>query len=448
MSGLGLNGGIIGIGKETTYGDAVARTNVICANSDGLAVEEEELVSGCLNGRFLNIDNIYKGNISAGGDVEFDLRYEGSELLFENLLGKRVTTEEDAYTIDATNDKIDFKEDTGSGLGSELTATLTQANYPIGDTSAVAGSLCAEIKAKLEVAGAGTYTVAYDRTTKKITISVTGLTSAQFLWLTGTNTLVNTATLLGYSKLADSAAATSFVADNTIESAYKHTFTSPASTADLQKGLTMEFLIDKLLTTGKSKLYNGCMLGSMDINAEAGQLITASMNIMAKQETLLDTETVSALPYTLKQIAQARQIVVKYAGTEEALVNTFSATLGMMLKEDRYHIGSNERNKPIPNGKMEITGTMELEFTGKEKYDDFRNNTTRAILLEITGDDNIVGTTKYSIRLSLPTTKIGGSTPQVSDSGVIVVEIPFKAGGVDVNNQGVVVEIVNSLYLA
>lgn len=444
-TGLGFNGGLLAFGKEGTYGTAAARTNLICINSDGLAVEEESIISECLHADFTDIDDMYRGNVSAGGDIEYEMRYEGSELLIENLLGSKVTTEQAAYVIDATNNKIDFTEDGGS----ELTATLSSSTYILGASSATAGTLCAEIKTALEAAGAGTYTVTYSRTTKKITIAVaTGASAVVFLFGTGTNKLVSPCLDLGFAA-TDTVSGASAVAANTIESVYKHSFTRSSDTDNLQTGLTMELLMDNNLATAKSRLYEGCMLNSMDFSIEAGGKLMTSMNILAEDESLLDTETVSALTYDKKPIALAKQGVLSYGGSSEtAVVSAFSCTLGMNLKDDRYGIGSNLRKKPLPNGKMEITGTMSIEFEGKTKYDDFRNNTSKAVAITFTSIEKIIGLVPYSITFLFPTTKIMGATPQISDSGLINVEIPFTAGGVDVNNKGVVVELINSVYLA
>ena len=63
--------------------------------------------------------------------------------------------------IDATNNKLDFKE----GNGSELTATLVSATYTL-------SALATEIKTQLDATGALTYTVIVD-SDDKMTISAT-----------------------------------------------------------------------------------------------------------------------------------------------------------------------------------------------------------------------------------------------------------------------------------
>ena len=85
----------------------------------------------------------------------------------------------DAWPLNLTagDVKINFKEDGGS----ELTATLTTG---IANTV----DLLADIKAQLESAGLGTYTVTYNTGTEKLNIAVSGaVTNVQFLGATGTD---------------------------------------------------------------------------------------------------------------------------------------------------------------------------------------------------------------------------------------------------------------------
>jgi len=116
------------------------------------------------------------------------------------------------------DDKLDFTEG-----GGELNATLTAAAYPVGATSAEAGTLCKEIKTQLEATGAQTYTVTYSYTTRKFTITQDTGGTFSILWKTGTNgsdgTDIHCGTLLGYSDAADDTGATAYVADTATTSA-------------------------------------------------------------------------------------------------------------------------------------------------------------------------------------------------------------------------------------
>lgn len=81
------------------------------------------------------------------------------------------------FDIDTTNNKFDFKE----GAGSELTATISTANYTV-------AALAAEIKTALDAAGALTYTVtATGPTDAVVKFTITTTSAFTILGATGTN---------------------------------------------------------------------------------------------------------------------------------------------------------------------------------------------------------------------------------------------------------------------
>jgi len=110
------------------------------------------------------------------------------------------------FTIDSTNNKINFLE--VGGTGSELTATLDSGNYTIPE-------LEQEIEDQLEAAtgSVATYTVSYDNATQKFTIAGSGggVTEIQYLWTTGVsgNSVAST---IGFT--ADDTGALSYTADS------------------------------------------------------------------------------------------------------------------------------------------------------------------------------------------------------------------------------------------
>lgn len=105
------------------------------------------------------------------------------------------------FTIEASvNDAIDFDEG-----GAELQATITPVVYN-------ADTLCAEIKTRMDAAGALIYTITYSDITNKFTISATG--NFTLRWNTGTRKARSIAGTLGYIDSADdNGGSTSFEAD-------------------------------------------------------------------------------------------------------------------------------------------------------------------------------------------------------------------------------------------
>lgn len=115
--------------------------------------------------------------------------------------------------IDATNNKIDFKENTGSGLSAELTATLSSGYYTVSE-------LETEMETQLEAASANAvdYSVSYSSSSGKFTIQENGstLTELHLLWNTGTNSATSAAATIGFDNTADDTAETTYTADNTM----------------------------------------------------------------------------------------------------------------------------------------------------------------------------------------------------------------------------------------
>lgn len=134
-----------------------------------------------------------------------------------------------------TNDRIDFTEDGGA----ELTAQLTAGTYPIGASSAEAGTLCALVKAQMEAVNpAATYTVTYSAVTDKLTITKnSGVFVLKFA--SGTNTAMNASGVLGFAA-SDTASAIAATSGSTVRARATATTalvcTAPSVMADYISG--------------------------------------------------------------------------------------------------------------------------------------------------------------------------------------------------------------------
>ncbi len=156
--------------------------------------------------RFRNEIWMAVDSTAAGQDQHNQLESHNYNVVDKN--GDPAVTEHFAYgqikiTLN-TNDYIDFTEDGGA----ELHAQLTAGTYPVGASSAEAGTLCALVKTAMEAVNpAATYTVTYSAVTDKITITKdSGVFVIKFA--TGTNTLKNASQALGFTG-ADTASAIS-----------------------------------------------------------------------------------------------------------------------------------------------------------------------------------------------------------------------------------------------
>lgn len=115
-------------------------------------------------------------------------------------------------TFDSTNRVIDFREDAGSGLSTQLSAVIPDGDYTDMDELATA------IESAMETASANNinYDVDWDDDANKFTIAGSSLTELQLLWNSGTNATTTAATELGYDTAADDAGATSYAGDNQV----------------------------------------------------------------------------------------------------------------------------------------------------------------------------------------------------------------------------------------
>lgn len=107
------------------------------------------------------------------------------------------------YIVNSTNNKIDIKEPSG---GTTAVATISSGTY-------TSSTLTAELKTRLEAAGAAAtiYTISFSTTTGKYTIA--GDTTFDLLFSTGANASTSIREVLGFNA-TDKTGASSYVSDN------------------------------------------------------------------------------------------------------------------------------------------------------------------------------------------------------------------------------------------
>lgn len=437
----GWRGSIIGVKEESVYGTAVTPTSFLCMNSDGLGVEEEKVKSDCINARYREGDEVYQGNVNAGGDFGVDARYEGLDKYLLNLLGASAITETASFAVTASNKYFDFSEDGGGAL----VGTVAESTYVMGDTSADAGSLCEAIKTALEATGSGTYTITFSNVTKKITIAVAGAISATaFLWKTGAHGSDNLddhiGTLIGFDDTADGSSVASVVADNVVVTVFSNAFTISDT---LPASLTLEKQTDATLATGQIFTYDGAHVNSMDFNMETNSILKVNMNILAKDETVGDAVT-APVQLSTPHILFSQPVVLLNSVDITAKIPTLNFTVNKVLAEDRYRLGDRTRKEPTPGGKIEVTGSMTVEYDASTLYNLFRNNTSVPLVITFTGTDIKTGFA-YSYVITMPAVKLIGGTPKIADPSIILQEIPFEAYATDSTTREVSMTMVNTL---
>ena len=172
--------------------------------------------------------------------------YNGNEDIFSLKTGKDATmavgqSGEDIFgsktlTVDGTNNKVNFMEDTGGGFVTELTATL-----PAGDYTRAELATAMENAMTNASTAAGTnvvYDVAYDAATDRFSVGVDAAspvtpTGLRLLWGTGTNADQSIASDIGFddTNVTDSTGAIGIGSDRSVQWGLFKTF------FDLEKAL-------------------------------------------------------------------------------------------------------------------------------------------------------------------------------------------------------------------
>jgi hypothetical protein len=433
-TGKGFKSATLRFGTEdSAWGTSVTPDKIIVMTEDGLDNDLEKLKTAGINTEYHDIDDVKVGGVVAAGTFGFEMRYQGMETLLAHAMGKLpATTEQASFTIDGTNNKIDFKEDAGS----ELTATLTSGSYIMGADSSVVGSLCEDIKTQLEVAGTGTYTITFSNITKLLTIAVAGAIAAvQVLPVTGTNTATSSGPTIGFA--ADSSSAGSILADTVVVTVFSHAFTLSSEVFE-GLGLTLEKDVDISAFT-----YEGCKINTMEMSLDPKDYLKVSMSAIAKD---VDKSTATAgLTLPTAKIPCSTQIEVKYGNPLATVIaNKFTLSLDNKLQNDDYKLGTTLIAEPARTDKREVTGSINLDFTSTDQYDDFRNAATIGVNAVFTGALIKVGH-NYSITVDIGQAQLMKGLPLIEGPGKVKTELPFEAFAQDSSDLEFTITIVNTL---
>jgi hypothetical protein len=419
---LGFKGGVIGIGVESTYGTAVARTLFHDINSEGIAKEIEAIHSEALPDVSMDNDEFNLGIVTVAGEFETEMRYSGLETIIKHAMGGAATAETASFVVAASNDTIDFNIGAGA-----LVATVAASTYTTAD-------LCTAIDTALSTADAtGTYTVSFSTVTNKFTIARSEGT-LNILWNNGANVSQTIAALIGYSTAANDTGAISYAADTAVVPVYTSTFTIAD---DLPTGLTIE--VDRDQT---AFIAEGCKVNTMSMAFEVGGLVKSTFGIVAEDMNTgaVTSSTLPTAPYILFS-----QGAITY---NSASINVIGGSLSINnnLKTDRRFIGSRVISEPTRNGKLEVNGSLTLEFVDTTQYDDFVAGTARAVALTFTGATNSIKTGQaYSMTITLPQIRVTGAPIKADNAGPLTVEVPFKAYATDGSTREMSIALKNTL---
>jgi len=309
------------------------------------------------------------------------------------ILGAPVTTEQSMVTVSSgVNDKIDFIEDSGT----EVTATLTAGSYPIGASSATAGTFCKLIKDQLEAANgtSETYTVIYSTATRKFTVTKS---SGVFviLWKTGTNTLTCAAALLGFTTAADTGSAIAQTSASAVNNrVFKHVFSGPPSSV---QPTTYTFFIDRGLSI---KAYNGCAVKKMSLACPEGDFLNHESEMLGISEA---PGAIGSPSYTSDlEPLSFQHVLYKVGGVTETEIKNFTLEIDSKAFGKRIYNQSQDVADILAAARMEISGGFDIYFTSEDERTKFLATTVQDLEIIAEGNAMTGVATKDSIDIIIP----------------------------------------------
>jgi hypothetical protein len=301
--------------------------------------------------------------------------------------GTDTVTEVATFVVSNANNKIDFTENGGG----QVTATLANATYAMGTSSAQAGTLCAQIKTQMQTAGVGTFTVTYSYSTKKLTIT---RSAGVFVikWATGTNTATAAKTLLGFSN-ADTASAIAATSDLTTQQfALTHTF-SRVQTSQLPSYSWWQ------KNGANYPEFAGCMLNKLEFDIKAKEFIMADADwIGLKYQSGGTSQSVA---YSTHQPFKFDQAVINVGGSPVNNYDNVKLTIDNMVAAEHV-VGNTIYATKIYSKGLKVSFSMSIIVEDLTEWTNFINGTSTTLTITITSSEAIVGTTFFSLTFTIP----------------------------------------------
>jgi len=204
---------------------------------------------------------------------------------------------------------------------------------------------------------------------------------------------------------------------------YRHEFkpgdTIPSATIEVYPG-----------SGANSKFFVGCGVNSMEISAAARELLTVSIDVLGRAESV---ESKSPDPTSFNQGLRkllASDVTITVAGTALGKVQSFSISISNELA-DAFFVGDSGLGALVPTT-LEVTGEMEVLFETWDEYNRFLGSSEFSLAIEAIGPVMTLQTgqtAKERIKIDLPKCQYSEAEMPVTGREPVVVTVRFKAFG-------------------
>ena len=150
--------------------------------------------------------------------------------------------------------------------------------------------------------------------------------------------------------------------------------------------------------------------------------------------------TTSGVPFAMNETGSAFKIGNPGSTSALAGVRKMVVTLEHKMATDRWYLGETEKSLPVSNGLVDITVSMEADYTeaAKNVFNTFLNNEAQEIIAEAEGAEIGTSGKKNKLLFKVPNIFINsGAEPSIDGPDIIKNTITAKAT-IDTSNDAVV----------
>lgn len=203
--------------------------------------------------------------------------------------------------------------------------------------------------------------------------------------------------------------------------AYQHKFTIADTPLT---GLSVEVYRDTAQFVTEPSMahrYAGCKVSRIEFGCAVDENLRVTCGFLGKDEARVAKATDS---YNSARLAIYHQGVVKWNG-EDIEVGSFNIALDNGLGM-RPKLGSRYSREMVPDQKLNVTGSFEMEFKSWQQYDDFCNTEEREFRATFEGA-TIQGSIKQLILLVVPIGILNNVRASAEAPGRIMLNADFEA---------------------
>lgn len=190
-------------------------------------------------------------------------------------------------------------------------------------------------------------------------------------------------------------------------------------TAPMGKSLTVQVGRPDISGTINPFSFIGAKIVNAVFTLAVNGIVTVALTLDCQDETTAQTLAVATYPTTAKPFNFIAASIQVDGVLLTDIVTSATVTIPLVLKTDRFGLGSGAtKQEPIPNGLMNPTIDLAMEFTSLTQHTAFKNATRRKIELDCAGSTTS-GTYTSALNMVAASTVTVDATPLVAGPDVL-----------------------------